>query len=251
MSIGQSPKSKTSFWRRQFEPTVSQEQTFFDVFFGIGLPAFCLVMDPVVFRETFLGRPSFSTIAIWGYTAIGLEFGALIIWLWLKRPSAFLAGLLCGGALFAAVLGVMLLPLSLIGLLIGIGILGFAPFLTAFVYCRNAWRAHPTALGSRSAILSSAVMIAGLLIALGLPVVTQMHVNNQISRGIELLLSRDAAKEHEGVEILSRYGWMSNLDSLVRAFDAEEDQAQMAKIASWYEQLTGNKVEWMSRILND
>ncbi len=50
-------------------------------------------------------------------------------------------GILLGGAVVAALIGVTIFPLSLIGLFLLAGTLGFTPFLTSLVLARNAARA--------------------------------------------------------------------------------------------------------------
>ncbi|MGB0749335.1 MAG: hypothetical protein ACPGO3_11365 [Magnetospiraceae bacterium] len=54
------------------------------------------------------------------------------------RLQNFLAGVLWSGSAVALMIGVGSLPFSLIGLLFGVGILGFIPFLTAWAYRSRA-----------------------------------------------------------------------------------------------------------------
>lgn len=62
------------------------------------------------------------------------------------RTSALLRGGLVASSLVAFVVGLMLLPLSFIGLLAGIGVLGFMPFGTAWVLLRASHEARATAV---------------------------------------------------------------------------------------------------------
>lgn len=131
---------------------------FFDVLFGILLPIFCLAADPVVF-------------AGWAFQPVAVAFivtEAVILWIWLglrgrlRKSAIWFAGPLAAGGIFALALGTAMLPLSLLGLLLLIGILGFTPFLTAFCYFRAAAQAWRRGGGGRRAPL---VFVAGLLFA--------------------------------------------------------------------------------------
>lgn len=147
----------TSFWRRQFSDSPTRRQTIFDLIAGVILPTLCLIFDPIIFKSKVpidcddgTPRPILSPerLAIFAYTLIGLGMLALLIWLIAGKRSpryaVCFAGIFFAGAVSAAILGLLLLPFSLIGLLLyGLGVLGFIPFLTMIVYLRNgvrAWR---------------------------------------------------------------------------------------------------------------
>jgi len=112
---------------------------------GIVLPVACLVFDPVVFRGGFAGGPLLGPFKLFAYALIALEIAALGAWLALRGRAGVwcgpLGGVMTAGALFSLVVGVVLLPFSLLGLMFLIGVLGFSPFLAALVYWRNGGRA--------------------------------------------------------------------------------------------------------------
>jgi len=137
-----------NFWRRQFSSEVTRGQVAFDVVLGIIVPVQCLILDPVVFRfhDGLMSGPGIlQPFRIFAYTSIGLGMLALSLWLLLgdriQWASAFLAGVFLYGALFACLLGILLLPMSFIGLLVGIGVLGFTPFLSSLVF--RCWLPKP------------------------------------------------------------------------------------------------------------
>lgn len=146
-----------SFWHNLFLGHPTWGRIIFDISLGIIAPLLCLVLDPIVFRYTFVInivclRPpvvedplSPRHLAIFAYSLIGLGMLALLIWLiswrWLGPASAIFAGIFITGAISAFALGVGLLPLSVPGLLILIGLCGFTPFLTSFIYLCNGIRA--------------------------------------------------------------------------------------------------------------
>lgn len=122
-----------SFWERQFDSEVTWGQVVFDITLGIIMPILCLIFDPVVFRnQAALDHGFHKPFEVFGYTSIALGIVALSLWLllssYLNKASAFLAGIFFYGAFFALLLGIVILPLSVIGLLGLIGVLGFTPF---------------------------------------------------------------------------------------------------------------------------
>lgn len=135
------------FWRRQFAESVTQRQRHFDITFGIILPVLCFVFDPVVFQGWLVGGKGFyGRWQSYAYTVGALEMVALAAWLLMAggagRRAAALGGVLFAGGVFSLVVGVAILPLSLLGLIFFLaGVFGFIPFPTAIIYLRNGWRA--------------------------------------------------------------------------------------------------------------
>jgi hypothetical protein len=133
------------FWRRQFQPAATLAQTKFDWTFGVVLPVVCFVFDPVVFE----GGSVLAAFKLSAYVLSFVSVMAMAAWLiWgakLKWLNAFLAGLFAVGSVISLIIGVLIAPISLIGLIVLIGILGFTPLFTSIVYLRNATRAFQTA----------------------------------------------------------------------------------------------------------
>src|SRR5439155_6466882 len=131
--------------RPQFAPQVTRPQISFDIVFGIVGPILCFAFDPIVFRGSFGDRPLFGDYKIYVYLFSGLQIMMLSFWLPTGAGFQFCnelvgSGLFLGGV-FCLAVGVVLLPFSLVGLTLGIGIFGFTPFLTGIVYLRNGVRA--------------------------------------------------------------------------------------------------------------
>lgn len=136
-----------NFWRQQFDSKVTGGQAAFDIIMGVTMPTLCLIRDPVVFQNHLAyGQSILGPIKVFAYTSIGPGILALSLWLllsrYLKRTSAFVAGIFFYGALFALLLGILILPVSFIGLFGLIGVLGFTPFLSSLVFLRNGVRAY-------------------------------------------------------------------------------------------------------------
>lgn len=139
------------FWRRQFRLPPTSRQTMWDVLFGICLPLACLAGDRVLFwGGRFIGHGDdpvgwslFGDFAVLAYAFIVTEVLLLGLWILLRRKltrsSAFFSGPFLAAWLFSLLLATVLLPVSVVGLVLVIGILGFSPWLTFFAFFRN-WR---------------------------------------------------------------------------------------------------------------
>ncbi|NQU26429.1 MAG: hypothetical protein HQ567_34520 [Candidatus Nealsonbacteria bacterium] len=138
-----------------------------DLMGGVVLPCLCLWYDPFVFRGNTGGVVPAALAAV--PLAIVLQIVVLAFWLvagpWLGRFAATVAGVLWCGVIMAGLLGIVLLPMSLLGTLLaaGVGLLGFVPFLTAVVFARNAVRATRQARRTLPQRLGVWVVIGALL----------------------------------------------------------------------------------------
>jgi hypothetical protein len=168
-------------WRKQlFSDQPTRRQLVADVLFGILLPIFCFVNDVGIFQDgVFGGSPSLS-IRVWAYLAFSIGTFALVVWLLFARflgiTSSLVAGILLIGAVCAALIGMYILPFSLVGVVfVGIGLLGLTPFATAIIYFRNGRRALRVAqLNSRGhhrLVLLAAATAA--VLAVGIPAIAQ------------------------------------------------------------------------------
>ncbi len=171
------------FWKRQVITQPTTGQYVFDWVVGGILPILCLIFDPFVFRNQYVEFQVFS------YVAIGLGVLTLACWLILgKRVGVFIGfvtGILLVGTLFSLVVGIVLFPISLLGLLICLGIFGFVPFLTSFVYFRNGIRAFYQATDrvNRSWLVSS--MFLGTAFVIAIPFTVHWHTSKMIENSIQ------------------------------------------------------------------
>ena len=110
---------------------------------GIALPILCLVADPIVFRPD--GILDLEKSRTFVYLWIGSGIVTLALWLSvgkrIRRVNRLVACILLLGSLCAFAIGIILFPFSVIGLRILIGLFGFVPFFTGFVFLRNGVRA--------------------------------------------------------------------------------------------------------------
>ena len=243
------------FWERQFGPQVTDSQIAFDVMFGLLFPLICLVLDPIVFRlgsmDAGFGGPMGTPFVVGAVVAIGLGFITLISWLSLRRAPAFFAGLMSGSALFAVTLGIVMLPLSLLGMLfLGVGILGMSPFITAFVFGRNAIRASRMAREAKHP-RPNLLAAFGFVIACGVPLASQGYVWREVSYAKEMVLSENPDTAARGLAVLKIFRGMATFDDIATAYQAEKNEDRRKRLAVAYDELTGMDIETRLRILDD
>src|SRR5262245_37003189 len=114
---------KPGFWKRQFAAEATRSQIFFDVLYGVAGPVLCFVFDPMIFRSGFAGPPLLADYQTFAYLFSGVQIVLLCFWL-LSGPGSrwrnqLMGGMLLAGGLFCMIIGFVLLPLSVIGLMFG------------------------------------------------------------------------------------------------------------------------------------
>jgi hypothetical protein len=139
-------EEQRGFWRRQFQSEPTTVQRVFDWAFGVALPVICFVADPIVFKN-WGGRGDgfLSNYAPFAYVLSSVSVISMIVWLTfgqrLRLANAAFSGLFAVGAIISLIIGLVLFPFSLLGLIVLIGALGFTPLITSIIYLRNSYRA--------------------------------------------------------------------------------------------------------------
>jgi hypothetical protein len=153
------------FWRRQFLLPPTQAQSTSDVLAGIALPVAWLAVDQLLLGDYrfFHSRGYVGTLWTMAYAFILTEVGLLGLWLLLRRrvhrSAVFFSGPLLAGWVFSSVAALLLLPISMVGLMFAVGILGLTPWLTAFSFFRNWKMCRLLAGGRRWPLLTMAGII--------------------------------------------------------------------------------------------
>jgi hypothetical protein len=171
------------FWRVSPGATRAR-RVFSDLLAGALMPIICVFFDPGILRETQLGAavimldPGFlrgTDLGIILVLAILVQVAVLLAWQLMPRGlpsiSAFFAGSLSVGFAVAAGIGIYILPMTLIGLLLIVGLLGTMPFMTAIVYLRNVISANRTARSRSPSLLPRVMFVVGIAAAISLPLV--------------------------------------------------------------------------------
>jgi hypothetical protein len=220
--------------------------TAFSIAFGIIAPIVCFALKPVLLPGDVFELPGLRFINIFwifGYGVIGLGIASLAIWLWrgprLGAWCGIVAGDLLACALFAAGLGIVLLPFSVIGLFAIIGVLGFVPFLTAATFGGNAIRAFRHARRLMGEPKAWATMVLGAWLVVGVPGALQSWASLTVRQAM-----RDVARgEASGMARLRSWYRFAHRDRLVWAYAAERDPVSKERLAGTYRELTGEDAE--------
>lgn len=140
-------------------------RVFSDLLAGALMPIVCLVFDPGVLNDS-----SWGVVTI---PAILVQIAGLLLWQLLPgrvpAVTAFFCGFFCVGFLLALMIGIAMIPVTLIGLLLLVGLLGTMPFLTAIVYLRNLASAGRAAFGDRQTVTGITMFMLGLAVAIATP----------------------------------------------------------------------------------
>lgn len=208
---------------------------------GVVLPLAMLLLDPTVFRGGEGMRPFLGGARPFGYAAIAAGMALTAVDLLSRRGKAAVAGALAAAALFSAGLGLLLLPLSAIGLLaMGIGLLGFSPFLCAAVLGYRACSAFggaPLRHRTAHAALGFGLFFIGCA-------GTQSVADGVWDRAVAEIRSDDPRASLAGAERLRRWSVLLDADGLADAWRAEPDLAKKERIAAAYLRLTGRSLEY-------
>jgi hypothetical protein len=141
------PAKRPGFLKRQFSELPTRSQKKFDWAYGVVLPIICIAADPIVFRSS-IGltvNNEFAKYKVFCYALSSVSILAMTAWLlWgnkLGELRPYLGGLFLAAAGISTTVGIFLFPISLLASVVGIGLLGFTPLFSGFVFLRNSFRA--------------------------------------------------------------------------------------------------------------
>ena len=248
-------RKQAGFWRRQFRSEATSPQIAFDVAFGAVAPVLCYLCDPIVFSGR-LDTPLFPDYQGFAYILSGIQIVLLGVWLVLRPKhhvgTGMIAGALLGGAIFCLAMGVVLAPLSLIGLLFGIGVFGFTPFVTAFVYLRNSIRASRI-MPARPRFETGIVSTAGFMLAVALPLTLSLAIHSAATNAVNDVIKGDAQRADFAARRLIplRYFAEAELNKIPEAYLTEQDPQKREQLRTLYRQITGDDLELRAQMLRD
>jgi len=244
-------KIGVGFLQRHLRADVSKGQMIFDIVFGILAPIVCFIIDPGVFQRTALGG-LLVDYYLFAYLGAGIGIITLIFQLsWGKRlrmGGGIMAGVLLAGALVALLIGLLILPTSLLGILAyGIGLLGFIPFLTSFVFFRNGLRAlrqAKTNIAKSSLILS---ITLGIIIAIGIPSIANWGSSRFVAQSIDAILHGDTQQAEASIQRLKHAFWcnVSCFDDIVDYYHGIifVDNSARDQFTEAYMEITGDDIK--------
>lgn len=204
---------------------------------GIVLPIACLYFDPVFFH-THLGFPLLEPIKVGSYLAIGLGIVGLAVWLIRHRWNSVLTGWLYCGCLYASLIGVVMLPITIPTIFIIIGLLGLAPFLTAIVF----WHAARQARDEAGESFKPAVAICAFLVYLALPISTQLVMTKVTNNALDEISVGSEPAATNAIHRLRAISYLVEIRLIIRRFQAEESSPAGRRLADAYLAVTGEKI---------
>jgi hypothetical protein len=251
--LPEQPKSekRKGFWRRQFqEPTKAQYK--FDWMFGVIMPVICIFFDPGIFSSHTGGWFLLGAYKPFAYLLSFTAIIAMMAWLiWgehLRWLNALFAGLFLVSGAVALIIGIVLFPISLVGLVIVIGALGFTPLFTGIVYLRNGLRAIKAA---KPFLARNTLAYSIILSSLAFGVVPYV-INVEIYRSLERIKTGDAKTiRTEGIKLWAVKP-LVDAGQLVPGyrlrFMDEKEINELNATADVYHDLTGKDIKrpWIS-----
>jgi hypothetical protein len=250
-------RSRAGFWRRQFTSDNTWAQRIFDVLFGVVAPVLCFAFDPIVFKASDFGGALFPSFQAYVYMVSGIEILLLLSWMGfgpqLHPSTRLLGGVLAIGGFFSVLIGVIILPFTLMGLFLGIGIFGFIPFLTGLVYLRNGRRAFQLAQTESGAGAWIRTLLLGWVLVLGAPAGVNFVALLFVSQSMNAVLYGNSQSADIAVEQLKYLSFFAGpeIGRLVSAYTAETDPLRREELKRRYLKLTGEDIDVKLRILAD
>lgn len=246
------------FFARQFENQPTEAQRAFDAIFGVVFPVICFELDPIVFKSAggIFGPAYAGDYQFLVYFISAVQITAMVVWYTLGSRlgsfSAVIGFVLILGGLVSVVIGVFLLPLSLIGLILVLGILGFTPFLTGFAYIRSGVRAMRSCPPKKVYAPMVVGAIASAVITLAVPLAVNTWVQSTVSRSVTTILHNPLPEADDAIDNLRR---MPIRDSERRRFLSEYERQmnpdRRALIRRSYRAIFDQNIERDIRIYND
>jgi hypothetical protein len=235
------------FWTRQFQLPGTPAQRRFDLIFGIVAPVVCVLLDPAIFRPFAGGSWFLRHLRLLAYLEIAISLAALAYYQLTNRASSFLAGALCGGAVFAFALGAAIFPMTLIGMLFLIGVFGLTPFFTSFVYLRNAVRCWRVCEARSSRPVGMVPAICGFILILAFPTGVQKAVFHYGDRALNAVQS-----DSDFPKAVRTLKWLHyDTDEIAFTYQKTNDAAKRERLARAFVAITGETVQERLMQLND
>jgi len=243
-------KPRSGFWGRQFDGSPTKAQIIFDVIFGIAMPVLCFVLDPGIIRER--GYVPFAILQVSNYAPLvyglsALSFATLGLWLSFGRRigswGGLISGVLLAGTTCSLLIGVAIFPLSVVGTLLVIGLLGFTPLITGLVYARNAVRSFNQARIYMARPRAVRMVLLAWLLAFALPGVANWQASRTVARSMDEILRGDERSVDDAAYRLRYLSWYADPDRIVFAYEEETDPIRKEQLSKAYKKITGNDME--------
>jgi len=236
------------FRERQTDEEPEGRSKKFDWAFGVLIPLICVAADPIVFRSAQMGSPLLGAYRPFAYLLSFASILSMAAWLlWgekLKWIAAPMSGLFYVGGVISLLVGIVLIPFSIIGIMFYfVGLLGFTPLLAGIVYLRNAGQAYRTSLitlGDQAAW--QAAFLAGLF-----SVVVPYVINVQLAQAVQEVATGDVNTIRRGAAKLKFAAPLVDLSPVTKQYrrieETEKDSPSAKEVAHAYKEITGMDIE--------
>jgi len=163
-----------------------------------------------------------------------------------------IGGVLIAAGFFCMTVACMLAPFSVLGLMVGIGIFGFTPFITTFVYVRNGVRAFRSC-ATQPRSITVGVLTIGLILAFSLPLVLSLEIRAAVTDAVNEVCHGDPRRADFAAHRLIplRFFAEAELDKIVDAYSSEPSQERREQLKSLYREITGDDIEARARRRRD
>lgn len=230
--------------RRQTHRIPDRWKTVFDWAFGVVLPVSCIVLDPIVFNGWGNGGGLLAWARPLAYTAILPQIAAMAWWLTRRRGPYLLAAYLRVGGVVALLLGVLLLPLSFVGLFIhGIGLAGLTPFATGYAFHRNARLAAEAGREERDGAQRVRAFAIAVVLALGIPVTLQVATDRAMDAAIRTVATARGEPAQIATRVLALLWFAESDERIIAAYRAESRQDRREAIGRAFHRITGERID--------
>jgi len=251
--VADKTEEKAGFWLRQLTGSTTPRKRIIDLLFGILLPLLCFYFDPGIIRGAISEPLAHKEVLIYSLSAISIL--GLLLWLILgdrgNKGTAVLGGIMLAGAICSFSIGVLILPIAIIGLLLIIGALGFIPFFTGWVYLRNALDAISAGKASNTIYSRIGVAVLATFLAIGIPAAAQWKINSMIDQSMVEIVSGTDNDFEAAIRRIKRFHLALNTDKLVREYEKEGVPERKERLRRAYKEITGDEIDYRLRILND
>lgn len=204
---------------------------------GIVLPIACLYFDPIFFHSL-TGYPLLDPIKVGSYLAIGMGIVGLTGWLIWHRWNSVLTGWLYCGCLYALLIGIAMLPITILTILIIIGLLGLSPFLTAVVF----WHAARQARYEAGEAFKTAVAVCAFLVYLAIPISTQLVTTKVTNEALDEIVVGSEPATTNAIQRLRAISYLVEIRLMIRRFQAEKSSPAGRRLEDAYLVVTGEKI---------
>ncbi len=249
MSTASQPLQPAPARTRSFEPF----RPLLSGFFGILAPIVCLLVmafgDPLIAEIP--GLAFFNRYPIFNYSFVAISIFVLLIWLKMGIRIGCYSGLLAGamliGAAYSGLLGVVLFPMSVVGLMVAIGAFGFTPLFTSYVFYRNAERACHLAqarLGYRRFV---GTLFVGAVLAFSIPCLVEVYATRSLNHAVESITSGQPVAKAIPLRLIAPIYH----NAFIAAYQRETNHDRQSQIAAAYREIFHRSIEEWIRWLND